>query len=165
MKHSLLIGVSLACVASAAQAQTIDRRVLGCIAHVVYGEARDEPVSGQIAVGQSIIFRAAAGLREHGGRDICDVAYKNTPRRWEYDGAKVRIRERLAWDKSLEVAEFVLTSRHTPDMPYMYFCSTQVRKACRWHDRATKFVRQIGNHRFYTDPRFPTLATFASYQQ
>ncbi len=156
MRLPIIFAATIAAT-TAVSAQTIDRKVLGCVAHAVYGESRDEPTRGQFAVAWSIIFRATAGLREHGGQDICDVAYKRSSTVWQYDGAKVRINDKRAWDKSLDVAHLALLGRGRPDMPVMYFCSTQVAGACRWHDRATKFVRQIGSHRFYTDRRYPTL--------
>ncbi len=156
MKVPLVFGVLLAlCLPT--QAQEVDPRLLSCVAHIVYGEARDEPLEGQFAVAWSILFRAAANMPDFGGQDICNVAYKYSPGRWQYDGAKVAVRDLRAWETSVWVAYMTLLGEGQPNLPIMYFCSTRVPGACRWHDRAAYGVGQLGGHKFYLDPRFPTL--------
>lgn len=141
-------------------ANALDERHVRCIAHVVYGEARGEPLDGQYAVAWSIMFRAAANLPEFGGLDLCRVAYKQTsresrPNLWQYDGAKVSITDHRAWRRAVMVARRALLGHNNPARPVMYFCDAETPHACRWHDRRTHFTGRVGNHRFYTDARFP----------
>ncbi len=159
MKIPLVFGVLLALWSVPLQAQEVaaDHRLIRCIAHIVYGEARDEPIEGQFAVAWSLLFRAAANSPDFGGSDICNVAYRYTPGRWQYDGAKIAVRDMRAWETSVYVAYMTLLGEGRPNVPIMYFCSTQVPGACRWHDRATHYVGQYGGHKFYLDPRFPAI--------
>lgn len=48
-----------------------DNRQLRCMAEAIHGEARGEPVNGQIFVGQVILTRVKQGY----GRDVCSVVY------------------------------------------------------------------------------------------
>lgn len=154
------------------QGADVDERHKKCIAHIVYGETfntrgpgRHEPIEGQFAVAWSIIFRAATNLPEYGGSDYCDVAYKRTPGRWQYDGAKVQPgRESNTWQAALWVAEMTLQGYGRPNVPVMYFCSVVVKwNACSWHDNArwpngAKKLEPkglVGGHRFYIDLRYP----------
>src|SRR3989344_4931097 len=96
---ALLLFVCAPCALQAQEAyQEADMRHVQCIAHIVYGESLNEPVEGKFAVAWSIIFRALTDLRDFGGSDYCDVAYRRQPGRWQYDGAKVVPRESDAWD-------------------------------------------------------------------
>lgn len=162
----VIIVVTLLALCSPASAQTIDRRVLGCIAHVVYGEARGEPLKDQLVIAWSVILRALLNLKYFGGSDICDVAYKNTPDRWEYDGANKKLRDIAAWGRSLAVAEMVLLGIGRPKQFITYFCNPTISK-CSWHGRALTKV-SIGNtggqHRYYIDPRLQVPAHLASYR-
>lgn len=161
-----------------APAHAMDKRLIGCIAHVVYGETRSEPIGDQLAAGWSVRFRAAAGLPEYGGRDLCDVAYKiSHPRSnpskttWQYDGAHIRLSEKIAWQQSLRVARMVLSGRGRPPLPIVNFCDPRShwkdgRNACWGHDHSRNLRRvdigTTGNHRQYVDVRFPTIAALAS---
>jgi spore germination cell wall hydrolase CwlJ-like protein len=135
-------------------------RHLQCIAHIVYGEARNESIEGQFLVAWSILYRAAANLPDFGGSDYCAVAYKVShtefgKKVWQYDGAKALVRDMAAWDMAVYVAQYALAGYGRPDQPVMYFCSVYVRGACRWHNGHVEYVGQIGGHRFYIDRRFP----------
>lgn len=165
MKASLYAVLCLVCLGFApralAEEAEPDERLIRCIAHIVYGEARDEPVDGQFVVAWSIIYRAAADLPEFGGSDYCSVAYKRTASHWEYDGAKAAVTDMRAWEASVSVAYWALMGYGRPDQPVMYFCAVNISGACRWHDRATELVGQIGGHRFYVDRRFPVTQASA----
>lgn len=153
MRILLVFGVLLALCAPAS-AQEVDRRLESCIAHIVYGEARDEPLEGQFAVAWSLVFRASVNQPDFGGSDICSVAYKYSPGRWQYDGAKTAPEDNRAWYVSLYVATMTLLGQGMPNLPIMYFCAPG---SCKWHDRDADYVGQIGGHRFYLDRRFPAI--------
>ncbi len=144
-------------LATPAWAQQVDQRLQTCIAHIIDTEAGNEPLEGKYMVAWSLVFRAAVGLAEFGGSDICDVAYKRSATVWQYDGAKITPRDGPSWSVSSYVAYMTLLGEGQPNMPVMYFCSIYVPGACRWHDRATDYVGTIGGHRFYLDRRFPAL--------
>ncbi len=176
MKRLLLALLLFVSVQGAAQAQEeyVDKRHVQCIGHIVYGESKNEPLEGQFAVAWSVIFRAAVDRADFGGSDFCDVAYKRSlvrvpgrPAflRWQYDGAKVAVRDLGAWETAVWVAQKALQGHGQPDMPIMYFCSVHVRSACRWHDKDTTFAGKIGGHRFYTDPLYPKFQLASNVQQ
>lgn len=146
-------------------------REVRCLAHIIFGEARDEPEEGQFEVAWSIRFRQAANLREFGGRDLCRVAYKAARHKsgkltWQYDGAKVSVAqlvkmsalERSAWDRSVYIAAMVLQGQGKPERPIMYFCDRRSAGACTWHNKGARFAHRTGNHRMYTDKRYPDLS-------
>lgn len=158
----LLVFCILLALGMPATAQQVDQRLLGCIAHVVYGESRGESLEGKFGVAWSLVFRAAVNLPEFGGSDICDVAYKtmvlkNGTIRYQYDGVKTPPKEGPAWDMSGYVAYMTLLGHGQPNVPIMYFCDIKTPGACNWHNRDTDDVGVIGSHRFYLDPRFPAL--------
>lgn len=172
MRILILLLAALLVATTAAPAKTIDKRLLGCIAHVVYGEARGEPIQDQIVIGHSVILRAEANQRYFGGSDPCDVAYKMTPGSGDdplrqYDGAYKKIRDAGAWKKSLRVARMVLSGIGRPTAPITYFCNP-TRSKCSWHGR---YLSRIsigdtgGQHRFYVDPRQATPAMLVSYRR
>ena len=155
MRIPLVLAALLAlCVP--ASAQEVDPRLVSCIAHIVYGEARDEPIEGQYMVAWSLIFRAAVNQPDFGGSDICDVAYKyrSSGNRWQYDGAKIAPKDNRAWYVSLYVATMTLLGQCEPNLPIMYL---RAPGACKWHDKDAVYVGQVGGHRFYLDPRFPAF--------
>jgi spore germination cell wall hydrolase CwlJ-like protein len=147
---------ALCAPASAQEAGQPDPRLVSCIAHIVYGEARSEPIEGQYMVAWSLIFRAAVNQPDFGGSDICDVAYKykSSRNRWQYDGAKTAPKDNRAWYVSLYVATMTLMGQGEPNLPIMYFCAPG---SCKWHERDAVYVGQVGGHRFYLDPRFPAI--------
>lgn len=186
MKHSCLVVALLLSFTATAWAQTrakpahmetpapvpkLSLRDVRCLAHIIFGESRDEPEEGQFEVAWSMRFRQAANLREFGGRDLCRVAYKYARTKygkvtWQYDGAKVSVAQRVrasklesdAWDKSVYIAAMVLQGQGMPQKPIMYFCDRRSNGACSWHNRGARFTHRTGNHRMYTDKRFPDFS-------
>jgi hypothetical protein len=159
VKCSFIGAAFLACASTAAQAQQVDLRLLSCIAHIVYGEAGNQPIKGKYWVAWSLIFRAAANKAYFGGSDICDVAYKYTAfaNRHEYDGAKSMPKDDPAMEESVYVAYHTLLGEEQPPVPVMYFCAP---RSCGWHDsdRNLAYVGTIKGHRFYVDRRFSIAA-------
>lgn len=171
MKIPILVLAVMLTVTTAASAQTIDRRALGCIAHVVYGEGRGEPIEDQLAIGHSVENRRKANLPYFGGSDICNVAYKMSPRLGkgplrQYDGAYRKIKDVAAWKRSEYVAELVLLGIGRPKQFITYFCNPTI-SPCSWHRRDLTRV-SIGNtggqHRYYIDPDLQMPAHLASYR-
>lgn len=160
MKCSLLGATLIAAIATTAEARQVDERLLSCVAHVVYGEARgSRDLEEKYSIAWSVIFRAQANQAYFGGSDLCNVAYKtrvlaNGTVRWEYDGANVAVTDMRAWDESVEVAYYVLMGEGRPNRPVMYFCAPY---ACGgWHDVSSNlaYVGSKGGHKFYIDRRF-----------
>jgi hypothetical protein len=161
-----------------APAHAMDKRLVGCLAHAIYGEARSEPIKEQLAVGWSIRFRAAADLPGYGGSDLCDVVYKVTHSRrtykttWQYDGAHVRLSERIALQRSLRVAKMVLSGQGRPPLPVVSFCDPRShwkdgRDACWGHDHSGD-LRQVhigtgGHHKHYVNRQFMTIRELAAW--
>ena len=163
-----------------AVAQKLNLREVRCLAHIIFGESRDEPEEGQYEVAWSMRFRQAANLREFGGSDLCRVAYKWALGKygkvtWQYDGAKTSVRalvrasklEQDAWDRSVYIAAMVLQGQGKPKVPIMYFCDRRTEGACSWHNKGARFAYRTGNHRMYTDRRFAEvtdLVVLASFR-
>lgn len=82
-----------------------------CLASAVYFEARDEPVSGQIAVAQVVINRVFSGFYPN---DLCNVVYQNASRHLECqftfacDGKRNIVNEHGAWARAQQIAGQVL---------------------------------------------------------
>lgn len=72
----------------------IDLREMECLAHVVYAEARSEPLAAQVAVASAVVNRGAP----------CDVTRR--PRQF---ASPARKPEGVAWTQAAEVAVLVAT--------------------------------------------------------
>lgn len=176
MKCSWLVALALL-LSTQATAQgakhELNLRDVRCVAHIIFGEARDEPEEGQYEVAWSMRFRQAANLPEFGGNDLCAVAYKVAKNRrkgktiWQYDGAKVSVRAKVsaskedkqAWERSVYIAAMMLQGQGRPSKPIMYFCDRRTQGACNWHNNGARYAHRTGNHRMYTDKRFPEFSS------
>lgn len=115
-----------------------------CLAKNIYYEARGEPLEGQIAVAQVTMNRVASGAFHN---TVCGVVYAYKQFSWTLDKGR-RIRDRKAWNASVDLAAAVLTrSIALPDFPALYFHTPQVNP--RWN-RGKRIVARIGNHIFYS---------------
>lgn len=115
-----------------------------CLAKNIYYEARGESLEGQIAVAQVTINRVASGAFN---KTVCGVVYAHKQFSWTLDNSR-RIRDRKAWEASVDLAAAVLTrSIQLPNFKALYFHTKQVDP--RWN-RKKRVVAVIGNHIFYS---------------
>lgn len=99
-----------------------------CLAHAIYFEARDEPVTAQIAVAQVVLNRVFSPYYPN---DVCGVVYQNKHRRlacqftFACDGKSEAIKEQEAYDRSMRIAQDSLDGKLW--MP-------EVAKSTHYHD-------------------------------
>lgn len=99
-----------------------------CLATAIYFEARDEPVSAQIAVAQVVLNRVFSPYYPN---DVCGVIYQNKHRHlacqftFACDGKSKAIKEPEPWDRALLIAKDSLDGKLW--MP-------QVAKSTHYHD-------------------------------
>ncbi|KQZ01810.1 hypothetical protein ASD45_13835 [Pseudolabrys sp. Root1462] len=99
-----------------------------CLAHAIYFEARDEPVTAQIAVAQVILNRTFSPYYPN---DVCGVVYQNKHRHlacqftFACDGKSEAIKEPEAYDRAMSIARDSLDGKLW--MP-------EVAKSTHYHD-------------------------------
>lgn len=92
----------------------VRNRELMCLAKGIYFEARGEPESGQIAVGQVILNRVAHPFYPE---TICGVVFQNQHRRnkcqfsFACDGRSDRPRNKVSWERSIRIAKKVVNGK------------------------------------------------------
>lgn len=117
-----------------------------CLAMAIYYEARNQPVTGQIAVAEVILNRVESSRYPN---DICSVVWQPYQFSFTHDGKPERPRHEV-WPEIQALAQEVLdkpdvllfhngaTHYHTTDVdPY-------------WND-AMIVIGQIGDHIFYLE--------------
>ncbi len=127
---------------------------LNCLATAIYFEARDEPVRGQIAVGQVIMNRVRSPYYP---KTICGVVYQGAQNRhscqfsFACDGKPDRITEKKEWEASIRVAKQVITGKPwIEEVGYAtHYHATYVNP--QWKHLVRR-VAQIGTHIFYVAP-------------
>lgn len=121
-----------------------------CMAKAIYFEARSETRSGQMAVAEVLKNRVKS---KHYPNSICEVVYQGSGRKsgcqfsFTCDGSFTGLPSGKTWDKSLEMARYVMTHDVEPI----------TRGATHYHTTAVnplwstdlRFTRQIGSHKFY----------------
>ena len=128
---------------------------LNCLAEAVYFEARGEPETGQRAVAQVVLNRAASGVYP---RSICGVVYQNENRRnacqfsFACDGKPEVKTEKGAWRKAQAVAREVASGEI--DTPVLrtatHYHASYVQPV--WASKMTR-LSKIGLHVFYREDR------------
>lgn len=128
-------------------------REANCLAEAVYYEARSESRSGQVAVAQVIQNRVYS---KHYPDSICGVVYQGSERTtgcqfsFTCDGSMDRTPKGKSWDRSKNVARFVLSeSPRSLVGRSTHYHTTQVDP--HWSGSLQK-TAQVGSHIFY---RFP----------
>ena len=90
-----------------------------CLAKNVYFEARGEPRLDQVAVAHVTVNRAAARSFP---RTVCGVVYQPGQFSWTRDSISNVPRETRAWNRSLQIAQEVLSEQEAdPTDGAMYF--------------------------------------------
>lgn len=126
-------------------------RELRCMATAIYFEARDEPVKGQIAVGQVVMNRVRSQFYP---KTICGVIYQGERLRtgcqfsFTCTGKKLRVREKPEWANSVRIAKQVIAREVWLDeIGYAtHYHATYVKPT--WRHELDK-VAKIGEHIFY----------------
>lgn len=128
-------------------------REANCLAEAIYYEARSEPKAGQIAVAHVIQNRI---LSKHYPDSICGVVYEGSERRtgcqfsFTCDGSLDKAPRGRAWERSQDVARYVLTQQPPSRVGRStHYHTTQVDP--HWNDSLQR-TAQVGSHIFY---RFP----------
>lgn len=130
-----------------------EMREANCLAEAIYYEARSESSAGQIAVSQVIQNRV---FSKHFPDSICEVVYQGSERRtgcqfsFTCDGSMDRAPKGKSWDRSKEIAQYVLSQSPR----------NLVGRSTHYHTTAVdphwsgslEMTRQVDSHVFY---RFP----------
>jgi Cell Wall Hydrolase len=145
----LALGLSVLFSTAASGTPSAPRTDIHCMAEAVYHEARGESVTGMVAVAAVVLNRSSAT-----GKGVCDVIYERsrvaTGILCQFSFTCVpaqhrRIREAVAWERSLAVAErFVpLAGKHPdPTNGAMFF------RTCGGARTQPKGITRIGHHCF-----------------
>ena len=126
-------------------------RELRCMATAIYFEARDEPIRGQLAVGQVIMNRIRSPFYP---KTICGVVYQGERNRtgcqfsFTCTGKRNAIKEKDEWATSVKLAKQVIAGEVWIDeVGYAtHYHATYVHPS--WRKELIK-VAQIGGHIFY----------------
>lgn len=126
-----------------------------CLARNIYFEAGTEPISGKIAVAEVTMNRVNS---KHFPKTICGVVYQKANGvcqfSWVCERSKPVVNN-ANWQDSMTIAENILISNKKYGIigNATYFHANYVEPS--WA-QTKKFVKQIGNHLFYSEsPRKP----------
>ena len=117
-----------------------------CLALNVYWEARNQAISGQLAVAQ-VTMNRVRDLRYP--NDICEVVYDHRQFSWYWDGLSDSPKEPRAWENALLVASAAIHgSGHTELDRVTHYHA--IYSQPYWKDYMT-LVTTIGDHLFYIE--------------
>jgi len=122
-----------------------------CLALNMFFEARQEPISGQLAVAEVTLNRVADDRYPN---TVCDVVWEDKQFSWTHDGVhddptRMSYLDRQAWSTMLEIAEEVLdTPAILPGISATHYHSVKVSPFWTNH---YDLDGRIGNHVFYTN--------------
>lgn len=132
MKNLILISLLLPTLAFANNSQ------IACMAEAVYHESRGEPVSCQYKVAHVVKNRVT---HKFWANSACGVVYEKGQFAWVRH--KPKIRDRVAYQKAVEIAKNVFYKRVSDTTHGATFFSTGYRF------KNTRMVSSCGNHKFY----------------
>jgi spore germination cell wall hydrolase CwlJ-like protein len=143
---TIIVFLALACcaVVSPEDATQIDQTEVNCAAFAVFGEARGEPIDGQILVVQVLLNRA-----EQRGTWVCkEVMRANQITSWrDYKGVPPWKIDESAWLRSRAVARDVISGKTKPEkcQNATHFHALEV--SPNWSAQM-RDVCVIGNHKY-----------------
>lgn len=117
----------------------ISKAELTCLTENIYYEARNQPLSGQVAVGIVTLNRVKSNLFQS---SICKVVYAPNQFSWT-KSKKLVILEKEAW-KTAKYAAYLSLSSNT--FRALYYHSKDIRPYWAKHKVA---LTTIGDHKFY----------------
>ncbi len=125
----------------------LDAKQTNCLAHVVYHEARGEPVMGQTAVAYVVLNRVA---HKRYPDTICEVVYQ----KWQFtDVEKTKPNHNSeAWKTAAEIAAFTqvgLIDDQTNGATMYHNPVTAPNP--RWNFQKLSLVGNLKNHRFFRE--------------
>jgi len=134
-----------------------------CLAEAIYYEARSESRSGQVAVAQVIQNRVYS---KHFPDSICGVVFQGSERStgcqfsFTCDGSMDRTPKGKSWDRSVDIARYVLTeSPRSLVGRSTHYHTTEINP--HWSGSLHR-TAQVGSHIFYRFPFFERPATSVS---
>lgn len=121
-----------------------------CMAEAIYYEARSETRSGQKAVGEVILNRIR---NKHFPDTVCGVVYEGSERTtgcqftFTCDGSMDIAPKGKAWERSQDMADYLLSGGHTP-MTHLatHYHTTEI--SPKWSG-TMRMTRRVGSHVFY----------------
>ena len=138
---------------SFAKSPSDKKQELQCLAQNVYFEARGEPASGQLAVALVTMHRVKS---RHFPNTVCGVVWQRRQFSWTHDGKSDHPRDRRAWKRARQVAEFIYNkywklperSRNALDITHgaLHYYAPDLAKPY-WAKVKIK-TREIGGHVF-----------------
>lgn len=147
-KVLLLLTLALFTLNISPSVPTIDRTELYWLAMNIYHEAGNQPTLGKIAVGIVTINRKNSPLY---AKSIEGVVKQRKQFSWYNKNKIVSPKQNAAWEESVAIANYLLTSAEDPVIMKSlrnatHFHATYVRP--QWKNSMIK-VAQIGDHIFY----------------
>ena len=123
-----------------------DEKSQHCLALNVYWEARNQAVSGQLAVAQVTMNRVRDPRYPN---DICEVVFDHGQFSWYWDGLSDRPKEIRAWKNAILVASAAIHGSGHADLDHVTHYHA-VYSQPYWKDYMT-LVATIGDHLFYSE--------------
>ncbi|WP_455198888.1 cell wall hydrolase [Kaarinaea lacus] len=81
-----------------------DKKEMRCLAQNIYFEAQGEPSGGQLAV--ALVTMNRVKNRRY-PNTVCGVVWQHRQFSWTHDGKSDRPRDRLAWRRARQIANFI----------------------------------------------------------
>jgi spore germination cell wall hydrolase CwlJ-like protein len=126
---------------------------MSCLAEALYFEARGEPITGQLAVGEVILNRVEDSRYPS---SICKVINQGTGRRfacqftYTCDGKLETVHERKAYEMALKLAKILITTHDRKlTKGSTHYHSNYVNP--KWSKKFER-VAKYGRHIFYRQP-------------
>lgn len=141
MKYLLL--TVLACYNINASAFEIDREDVHCLVQNLYFEARDQGITGMIAVGEVTLNRVESDKFPN---TICEVVWQPKQFSWTHDGKSDKMKNKKAREHAYLAAYAVLHHVYSLTEGSTHYHSVKVSPF--WADSKRK-VKKIGDHIFY----------------
>lgn len=152
-----LVLMVVAYSASASKAMTkVEKKELRCLALNVYFEARGERHLGQLAVAMVTMNRVESSRFPD---SICRVVWQKRQFSWTHDGKSDRPRDKQAWSRAKQVADFIyhkyvdnnMFSNGAQDLTQgaLHYYAPEL--AAPYWARSKDVTRQIGGHLFLAE--------------
>lgn len=119
-----------------------------CLTLTIYGEARNQPFHGQVAVGAVVVSRS---LSPNWPKNLCDVVREKGQFAGYWAALEGGVKEKGAWDSAKRAADFA-----TSGYPYLseqyrkVFFFTRRKEVSPFHNKM-ELVGYIMDHAFYSE--------------
>lgn len=131
-----------------AQGKALTSREIHCLALNIYHEARGEPRTGMVGVGQVTVNRAEAAFRKK--TNVCQVVYDHRQFSWSLSPKKrAQQPQGNAWDESLQVARDVAKGMRVHGLEDSLYYHANWIQPPPWSKRMLQ-LQSIGQHIFLT---------------